>query len=119
MRSICMVFTLFPSWKTEMLLLPEFTASARLLAESTARAPGILTVMAVVEPDGVKLAVPVPFCPGPVETMASRCQAVGSSKDTWLSFGLKETAVFVKGWKTTAVGPSSGVPGLNERGIQL
>src|SRR5258708_9430274 len=46
-----------PSWKTEILSLPDFTAIATLLMESTARAPGRLTVMAVVEPLGVKLAV--------------------------------------------------------------
>src|SRR2546425_1137262 len=56
-RSMCSGL-MFPSWKIEMLLLPEFTAIARLSMESTASAPGKLTLRAAVEPLGVKLATP-------------------------------------------------------------
>src|SRR6266851_616177 len=97
-----------PSWKTEMLSLPEFTAIATLLMESTARAPGRLTVMAVVEPLGVKLAVASAVWL--VETNLIRCNREGSRREISLRFELKESAVLVKGWKATVLPPISGEP---------
>src|SRR6266404_5858960 len=44
--------------------------------------------------------------------IASLCSAVGSSSETWLSAGLKETAVLVNGWSATFVAPNSGTPEL-------
>src|SRR5216684_7180312 len=44
--------------------------------------------------------------------MAGRCEREGSSSETSLVFGLKETAVFVKGWKATWAAPSSPMPVL-------
>src|SRR6266571_2540594 len=75
-----------PSLKTEILSLPEFTARARLLAESTARAPDKLTVIGEAAPLGVKLTVvwPVWF----VGRILRRCNADGSRKESWLSLGL-------------------------------
>src|SRR5437870_4014240 len=45
---------MLPSWKTEMLSLPELTTKARLLTESTAMAPGMVTFVGVA--GGVQLA---------------------------------------------------------------
>jgi len=47
-----------------------------------------------------------------VAIIANRCSAVGSSSETWLSKGLKETAVLLNGWNATFVAPSSGEPEL-------
>src|SRR5437016_13081311 len=44
--------------------------------------------------------------------IANLCRAVGSSSETWLSAGLKETAVLVNGWNATFVAPNSGEPEL-------
>src|SRR5712692_2846276 len=109
-----LIFPTCPSWKKERLSLPELTASATLLMESTTRAPGKFTVIAAVAWSGVKLTVALPVWP--VGMMASRCEAEGSMRETWLNcgFGLNETAVLVKGWKATVVAPSSGGPVVTE-----
>src|SRR6267378_8267638 len=101
-----------PSLKTEMLPLPEFTANARLWTLSTPIAPVRDTFVGggVVDPQfaaQTELAAVQP-----VEIIASRCRAVGSSSETWLSNGLKETAVLVNGWNATFVAPNSGEPEL-------
>src|SRR5258708_17505492 len=44
--------------------------------------------------------------------MAGRCKMEGSSSETSLVLGLKETTVLEKGWKATSVAPSSGEPVL-------
>src|ERR1700674_3484710 len=44
--------------------------------------------------------------------MAGRCKRVGSSSETSLVLGLKETAVLEKGWNATSAAPSSGAPVL-------
>src|SRR6266403_3584873 len=97
-----------PSWKTEMLSLPELRTRARLLTESTARPPGIDTFVGVVEVQFAAQTVARPFWP--VLTMAARCKRDGSRSETWLSFGLKETAVLEKGWNVTLAAPISGEP---------
>src|SRR6266481_2242050 len=101
-----------PSFKTEMLLLPEFTANARLCTLSTPRAPAKETFVGggVVDPQFAAQTEPVAFWP--VETIASRCRAAGSSSETCFSKGLNETAVLVNGWNATFVAPSSGEPEL-------
>jgi len=48
----------------------------------------------------------------PVEIIASRCSAVGSSKETSFRKGFSEIAVLVNGWIATFVAPSSGEPEL-------
>src|SRR6267143_3150833 len=89
-----------------MLPLPEFTASATLLVESTARAPGRLTVIAVLFwPAGVKLAVA--WAVWFVGIITMRCKTAGSRRDTWSRLELKESAVLVKGWKATVEVPIS------------
>src|SRR6267378_4373655 len=92
-----------PSLKTEMLLLPEFTANARLWTLSTPIAPVRDTFVG-----GGVVAAAVWL----VATIASLCNAVGSNSETWLSTGLNETAVLVNGWNATFVAPSSGEPEL-------
>src|SRR5258707_4215491 len=44
--------------------------------------------------------------------MAGRCKREGSSSETSLVLGLKETTVLEKGWKATSAAPSSGDPVL-------
>src|SRR5258706_13640380 len=44
--------------------------------------------------------------------MAGRCKMEGSSSETSLVLGLKETTVLEKGWKATSAAPSSGDPVL-------
>src|SRR5260370_18635974 len=46
----------------------------------------------------------------PVGTMAGRCDREGSSSETSLVLGVKETAVLEKGWKATSAAPISGAP---------
>src|SRR5258708_908732 len=75
-----------PSWKTEMLSLPEFTAIATLLMESTARAPGRLTVMAVVERGRGYVAGVSGGWVG--ETNLIGCYREGSEGGTLLAFGV-------------------------------
>src|SRR6267143_130445 len=101
-----------PSLKTEMLLLPEFTANARLWTLSTPIAPVRDTFVGggVVDPQFA--AQTEPAAVWLVATIANLCSAVGSSSETWLSTGLNETAVLVNGWKATFVAPSSGEPEL-------
>src|SRR6266850_1739807 len=101
-----------PSLKTEMLPLPEFTANARLWTLSTPSAPAKDTLIGagVVDPQFAAQTEAAAFWP--VEIIASRCRAVGSSSETWLSKGLKETAVLVNGWNAALVAPNSGEPEL-------
>src|SRR5713226_2137187 len=97
-----------PSLNPVMLLLPEFTVRTRLLTGSTAMAPGIVTLVGVVEAQFAAETVARPFWP--VVTMAGRCKREGSSSDTSLVLGLKETAVLEKGWNATVSAPNSGEP---------
>src|SRR5713226_10163060 len=104
-----------PSLKPVSVPLPEFSVSTRLLMGSTAMAPkmvsvgtGLVEVQLISTPAPVKQARPL----WPVVTMAGRCEREGSSSETSLVLGLKETAVFVKGWKATSAAPSSGAPVL-------
>src|ERR1700686_523178 len=90
--------------KKVRLSLPEFATSAVLVAGSTCSAPESFRVM--LTPELVKVIVFRPFCP--VLTMASRCKSTGSSMETSLSWGLKATAVLVKGWNDTSATPDSG-----------
>src|SRR6267143_3983646 len=101
-----------PSLRTEMLLLPEFTANARLWTLSTPSAPVSDTFAGggVVDPQFAAQTEAVAFWP--VEIIASRCSAVGSSSESWLSEGLRETAVLVTGWTATFVAPNYGEPEL-------
>src|SRR5437762_11284327 len=92
------------SWKKEMLSLPELRTRARLSTESTARAPGMDTFAGVVEVQFAAQTVARPFWP--VLTMAARCKRDGSRRETWLSFGLKETAVLEKDRKSTRLNSS-------------
>src|SRR2546428_4392705 len=102
---------MLPSWKTEMLSLPELTTKARLLTESTAMAPGMVTFVGVAGGGQfAKQTAPRPFLPVPGVTMAARCKRDGSRRENSLSFGLKENAVLEKGWKATSVAPSSREP---------
>src|SRR5207249_10027972 len=66
------------------------------------------TFAGVVEVQFAAQIVARPFWP--VLTMAARCKRDGSRRETWLSFGLKETAVLDKGWNATSSAPSSGEP---------
>src|SRR5260370_29357446 len=97
-----------PSLNPVMALLPEFTVRTRLLTGSTAMAPGIVTLVGVVEAQFAAQTVARPFWP--VVTIAGRCKREGSSSDTSLVLGLKETAVLEKGWKATVSAPNSGEP---------
>src|SRR5467141_863033 len=108
-RSMCTGLIL-PSLKPVRVPLPEFTVKARLLTESTAMAPGMDTFVGVVEAQFAAQTVARPFWP--VVTMAGRCKRVGSSSETSLVLGLKETTVLEKGWKATSAAPSSGGPEL-------
>src|ERR1700722_7424250 len=86
------------------LSLPELATNAVFVAPSTSSAPESFRVM--LTPELVKVMVFRPFCP--VFTMASRCKSTGSSMETSLSWGLKATAVLVKGWNDTSATPDSG-----------
>src|SRR6266850_238646 len=103
---------MLPSRITETLLLPEFTAKARLCTLSTASAPAKDTLdgAGVVDPQFAAQTEAVAFWP--VEIIASRCSAVGSSKETSFRKGFSEIAVLVNGWIATFVAPSSGEPEL-------
>ena len=74
-----------PSLKTEMLLLPEFTANAKLWTLSTAIAPVSDTLVGggVVDPQFAAQTEALAFWP--VETIASRWSAVGSSSESCFS----------------------------------
>src|SRR5260370_2891820 len=97
-----------PSLNPVMALLPEFTVRTRLLTGSTAMAPGIVTLVGVVEAQFAAQTVARPFWP--VVTIAGRCKREGSSSDTSLALGLEETAVLEKGWNATVSAPNSGEP---------
>src|SRR5438445_12736972 len=101
-----------PSLKTEMLPLPEFTANARLWTLSTPIAPVRDTFVGggVVDPQFAAQTEAAADCL--VSMIANLCRAVGSSSATWLSAGLKETAVLVNGWSAMFVAPNSGEPEL-------
>src|SRR5882724_9554182 len=103
---------ILPSLKTEMLLLPEFTANARLWTLSTAIAPVRDTFVGGGVVDPQLAAQTEPAAVWLVATIANRCSAVGSSSETSFRIGLSETAVFVNGWNATFVAPSSGEPEL-------
>src|SRR2546425_10913248 len=93
---------MLPSWKTEMLSLPELTTKARLLTESTAMAPGMVTFVGVAGGgEFAKQTAPRRFWPGPVPTMAARCKRDRSRSETVLSLGFKETAGLARGWKAS------------------
>src|SRR5260370_20693157 len=101
------------SRKQEWVSLRELSVMTRLLTGSTAMDPKMVTLgvgPVKVElkevPAAVKQARPL----WPVVTMAGRSEMDGSISETSLVFGLKETAVLVKGWKATSAAPSSGRP---------
>src|SRR5437867_1966887 len=101
-----------PSLKTEMLLLPEFTANARLWTLSTASAPARVTFVGGGVVDPQLAAQTEAAAVEPVAAIANRRSAVGSSSEISLRNGLKETAVLLNGWNATFVAPSSGEPEL-------
>src|SRR3989442_15507939 len=98
---------MLPSWKTEMLSLPELTTKARLLTESTAMAPGMVTFVGVAGGGQfAKQNAPKPFWSVPVLTIAARCKRDGAKRETLFGFGLKGNALLVKGWKTKSGAPN-------------
>src|SRR3984893_10604103 len=96
--------------KEVRLSLPEFATNTVLVLASTSNAPESFNV--TFTPELVNEIVLRPFWTGSpvwlVFTMASRCKSTGSSRETSLSWGLKTTAVLVKGWNDTSATPDSG-----------